>query len=199
MLEVTLAIQCNEWPSHITDWAQRPKQWPGQADVFRIASKGCLIVPKSKPKEARSYFSSSGNYEITWRISFSLSEVELSKLIPVVARMCYVGLKVIRKDYLELICTGLSSYHLKSIFLYTLETTNPYFWQYEQNIEAGFNLLLDRLIQSLVEKKCPHFWIPSINLYEDFPDTERRNLVNKLNEIKRAPQKFIEPILEETQ
>ena len=129
-------------------------------------------------------------------MSFSLSEVELSKLIPPVARICYVGLKILRKDYLEDICEDFSSYHLKCLFLNTLETTDPEFWFDEENIEAGFHLLLYELIESLVQKSCPHFWIPSINLYEHFSGKEIERLITKLIEIKSAPEIFIDSVEE---
>jgi len=71
----------------------------------RIASLGCHIVPKSQPDDEE---------ELSWRISFSRAEVELSKLIPPTARMCLIGLKIIAKDYLSVACSRISSYSTRS-------------------------------------------------------------------------------------
>jgi len=188
LADVIFALKCKDWPGIVSNWTSRPgKKWPAPHEITRITEVGCHFVPKSQLDDKD---------EDTWRISFSAAEVELSKLIPSVARMCFIGLKIIRKDYLSIACGRLASYHLKSIFFYTLERTGAEFWlDDERRIEECFHLLLHNLTQSVYEKRCPHFWIPAINLFSEFTEKDTQCLLKVLQKIKQAPARYIEPFM----
>lgn len=131
--DITYSLKCPEWPDEVSDWGHRPNtKWPNPEEIKEIKSLGCHFVPKAHSDDLRG---------LTWRISFSRAEVELSKLVPEAARMCLVGLKVITKDYLAVACKKLKSYHLKCIFLHTLEITDPSIWT-EDNLLFCFERLL---------------------------------------------------------
>ena len=116
MADFTYSIQCKEWPGD-SDWLTRDREWPEWADVQHIASHGFHLVPKSQPDDKEG---------LTWRFSFSQAEVELSKLINLVARKCFVALKIIYKDFLK--SHKIKSYHLKTIFFNYLEKTDESLW-----------------------------------------------------------------------
>jgi len=184
--DFTFTIKCSEWPDKMSDWTYRPdKLWPDPSDVTRIASYGCHLVPKSQPDDKEG---------LTWRISFSKAEVELSKLIPPTARICLIGLKIIAKDYLSVTCSKITSYHLKSLLLYALERTNPLFWLQESNLEQCFHLLFGRLLDAVTDRYCPHFWIPQINLFENLTEPDAKKLTKVLRKILKSPASFIEDL-----
>ena len=145
---------------------------------------GCHFVPKPCFKD---------QHGLTWRISFSKAEIELSKLIPEKARMCLLGLKTIAKDHLSPISKRLSSYILKTQLLHVLETNKPELRDNE-SLEDCFDLLILNLMLSIQQKQLQHFWIPSINLFEDFPDKEISKFMKKLSKIRKCPEKYIEPL-----
>ena len=89
--DITPCIQCSEWPS-LSDWSSRPRYWPRVDEAQRIISLGCHLVAKPAPGDTE---------ENSWRFSFSLAEVELSKLVPDTARKCFLALKIILKDHLQ--------------------------------------------------------------------------------------------------
>jgi len=181
--DLVFALKFPEWPENLCNWSIRPnKQWPIPMEIERIKSYGCHLVAKSHPYDET----------FTWRISLSKAEVELSKLVPENARMCFIGIKIIVKDYLSTICKKLSSYHLKCIFFYTLERHNPTLWD-EESIENSFSLILSNFINCIETKNCPHFWFPIINMFEDFNERDFKNLASKLEEISENPSKFMEP------
>jgi len=182
--DLTFSVKCLQWPDTVSDWTYRPdKKWPHPYDVARIASLGCHIVPKSQPDDEE---------ELSWRISFSRAEVELSKLIPPTARMCLIGLKIIAKDYLSVACSRISSYQLKSLLLYAMEKTDPQFWLYEENLEQRFHLLFGNLPEAVINKYCPHFGIPEINLFVDLEDWDIKKLTKVLRKILKSPQRYID-------
>ena len=153
--DITPCLQCADWPS-MSDWPSRPRYWPSVDDAQRIMSLGCHLVAKPAPNDKE---------ETTWRFSFSLAEVELSKLVPNTARKCFLALKIIFKDHLQPVVPAISSYHMKSIFLNTLEKVPVGFWV-EANIEECFRTLLAELRDALVSMNCPHHWFSYINLFE---------------------------------
>jgi len=182
--DLTFSVKCLQWPETVSDWTSRPgKKWPLPHEVVRIASLGCHIVPKSQPNDKE---------ELSWRISFSRAEVELSKLIPPTARMCLVGLKIIAKDYLSVACSRISSYQLKSLLFYAMEKTDPQFWLNEENLEQCFFHLFENLLESVTNKYCPHFWIPQVNLFADLEKRDIKKLTKVLRKILKSPQHYIE-------
>lgn len=118
------------------------------------------------------------------------------KLIPEVARTCFVALKVIAKDYLLVNCRCLKSYHLKTILQHSIETTGLEFWC-EEHLEECFSELLINLTIAIEEKRCPHFWLPDINLFEDLSEKKQKKLLQVLRKVKGKPEKFIELLTEE--
>ena len=181
--DLTLSLKCLEWPE-ICDWGERENtQWPKFHEIEQLKRHGCHFVPKSQLMDTH-----------TWRISFSKVEVKLSALFPTAARICFVSLKIIGRDYLFVVCEKLRSYHLKSILLYTLENNDPVIWN-EENIEFCFKLLLGNLEKSFKSKSCPSFWVSCFDLYDEghFEDTDFENLLKKLNEVQNNPSQFIEP------
>ena len=122
--DVTLCFHCPEWPT-ISDWPSRQRYWPSLADAQRIMSLGCHLVAKPAPDDED---------KTTWRFSFSLAEAELFQLVPETARKCYLAMKIILKDHLQPVVPEIGSYHIKTVFLNTLEKFPVYFWV-EENIE----------------------------------------------------------------
>ena len=183
--DIVFSIYSPEWPG-ASDWPTRKKRnWPSASDVENITKNGCHLIPKSQPKD---------NKKITWRFSFSNAEVQLSKLINHVAQKCFICLKVIGRYYLEPKCEKFRSYHLKSIFFYTLEKTQLEFWT-DHNIEEGFEKLLDELLQTLKEKRCPHFWISNINLYEGIERKNLKSLYITALKIRQNPAPYIKEMV----
>ena len=196
--DITYSLKCPEWPD-ICNWGRRPPtlgsnqpnlekpimKWPQPEEVERIKSFGCHFVPKSHPEDSDG---------LTWRISFSRAEIELSKLVPETARLCLIGLKVIAKDYLSVACKKFKSYHLKCIFLYTLEFTEPSIWE-EENVEYCFHVLLKSLRTCLETEMVPYFWVSTENLLKDFTKKDFEKLLEQLTRVENDPSKFIELLL----
>ena len=178
--DVTLCFHCAEWPT-LSDWLSRPRYWPSLADAQRMISLGCHLVAKPAPSDVD---------QRSWRFSFSLAEVELSKLVPEVARKCFVALKIILKDHLQPVVPEIGSYHIKTIFLNTLEKVPVGFWT-EDNIEECLLTLLTELCDALLSVKCPHHWFSFVNLFIDIDEEDLQRLARKVERIIKDPAPFI--------
>ena len=180
-VDITFCIYCPEWPS-LSDWSSRQRYWPSLVDAQRIMSLGCHFVAKPAPYDKE---------KTSWRFSFSLAEIELSKLVPDTARKCFLAMKIILKDHLQPIEPWIRSYHIKTVFLNTLEKLPVGFWV-EENIEECFMTLLTELRDCLVDMKCPHHWFSFINLFEwSIPMSSLEPLARKVERIICDPAPFI--------
>ncbi len=177
--DITLCIQCSDWPC-MSDWSSRPRYWPSADEAQRIMSLGCQLVAKSAPNDRE---------KTSWRFSFSLAEVELSKLVPDTARKCFLALKIILKDHLQPVVPEMTSYHIKTIFLNTLEKVPVGFWV-ESNIEECFLTVLAELRDALESMNCPHHWFSFINLF-DIKAKKLQRLAKKVERIMKDPAPFI--------
>ena len=180
--DITLCFHCPEWPT-ISDWLSRQetRHWPSLADAQRIETLGCHLVAKPAPDDKD---------KTSWRFSFSVAEVELSKLVPETARKCFLAMKIILKDHLQPVVPELGSYHIKTVFLNSLEKYPADFWV-EENIEKCFLTLLSELHESFLSKKCSHYWFSSINLFVEIDDKKLQILARKIERIMRGPAPFI--------
>ena len=98
-------------------------------------------------------------------------------------------MKIILKDHLQPVVHELGSYHIKTVFLNSLEKFPVGFWV-EENIEECLLTLLTELHDSLVSMKCSHHWISSANLF-DINGKMLRILARKIEGIMKDPAPFI--------
>ncbi|XP_015777664.1 PREDICTED: uncharacterized protein LOC107355595, partial [Acropora digitifera] len=173
--DITLCFHCPEWPT-ISDWPSRQRYWPSLADAQRIMSLGCHLVAKPAPDDED---------KSSWRFSFSVAEVELSKLVPETARKCFLAMKIILKDHLQPVVPEIGSYHIKTIFLNSLEKFPVGFWV-EENIEECLLTLLTELRDSFVSMKCSHHWFSFVNLF-DINGKKLQILARKIERIMKDP------------
>ena len=180
--DITFSIPCRDWPP-ISNWPSRTNRcWPRTEDIDRIVKLGCYLVPRCQDNDKEG---------TTWRFSFSSAEVELSKLITIEARTCFLALKIILKDFLRFTCSILKTYHLKTIFFNKLEKTGLEFWR-SDNIEDAFLSLLQDLKLAFETKTCQHYWIPQINLFENISNRQLKALSKRLDEIIQDPSPYIQ-------
>ena len=177
--DITFCFHCPEWPT-ISDWASRQRYWPSLADAQRIMALGCHLVAKPAPDDED---------KTSWRFSFSVAEVELSKLVPETARKCLLAMKIILKDHLQPVVPEIGSYHIKTVFLNSLEKFPVGFWV-EKNIEECLLTLLTELRDSFVSMQCSHHWFSFVNLF-DIDGKKLQILARKIERIMKDPAPFI--------
>ncbi|XP_066917826.1 uncharacterized protein [Clytia hemisphaerica] len=184
LADLTYAVKCKEWPT-ISNWSMRCRKWPSCEDVTRIVKLGFHLVPKSNTNDKK---------KLTWRFSFSIAEVELSKLLKPTARKCFIAMRIIGKDFLTPTCKRLRSYHLKTLFLHFLEKTDPQEWQ-ESHIEGCFLNFLDYVINAIQSRECWNFWLIGINLFQNMTEKDAKKLLRVCKKIKERPTDYIERLL----
>ncbi|KAI0227343.1 hypothetical protein LSAT2_022172, partial [Lamellibrachia satsuma] len=154
-----LALPCPQWPKGADYWTtrDRPSGWPDKELIQSIVAVGCHVVPTSHPR--------SQNPDIEWRYSFSVAERTLARKLTDAQRQCYILLKTIVMRELNH-CSVLSSYHLKTVFLWQCEKIPATEWSTETGLATNFLWLLDELVYCVASHHLPHYFIPEVNLFE---------------------------------
>ena len=183
-----IALPCSEWPPLATKWIQRQRKrkWMTDEMIDSLIKDGCHIVP------AAHRLSSAPNEE--WRISFAATEGRIAReMITDHQRQAYVFLKILYNHVLKQSQT-ITSYHLKTVFLYACEQLQPAS-TWEKNNGACVFYMLDLLIDCVQKKRLPNFFIPENNLIDYLQDEEIDLILPLLKSLRADP---ITPILDFT-
>ena len=140
---------------------------------------------------------SGGNAECDFRISFSHAEYLLSLEMNDIQRQCYRCLKKYHQVYLSTEPKGVNSFHLKNIFLRTIEETGAEMWIESRRAEC-MSKLFANLLETLRKEKLPHYFVQSYNLfgrdYIEDPAT-LESLAKKVERVMENPVKFAEELI----
>ena len=192
-IEYIPAFRCLTWPMVAQEWRERQRKWPSPDVVDKVIREGFHLVVKA-PKNG-------GNPECDFRISFSHAEFLLSQEINEIQRECYRCLKTYHRVYLSTEAKGLISFHLKNIFLRTIEETGGEMWIESRRAECMWKLFAN-LLKALRERHLPHYFVQSYNLFgidyiEDPAILE--SLTQTVEQIMENPVKFAEELILVTQ
>ncbi|XP_052818087.1 uncharacterized protein LOC128244112 [Mya arenaria] len=177
--DFVLAHHCRSLPNECQFLFHRPRpgHWPRRDTLARVRQVGVFLVPQrysecpSRPTRCRStalhvtpnnpYYPQS-NYE--WRFSTSMMERLLMFDMNSVQCKTYVFIKILRKTFLKpVVGDRLSTFHMKTAMLFTIETYPPEIWR-EENLVQCVIYCLTTLCRWLKLKHCPHYTIDRVNL-----------------------------------
>ena len=183
------SFRCLTWPMVAQEWRKRQRKWPSPDVVDQVIREGFHLVVKA-PKNG-------GNPECDFRISFSHAEYLLSQEINEIQRECYRCLKTYHRVYLSTEAKGLISFHLKNIFLRTIEETGGEMWIESRRAECMWKLFAN-LLKALKERHLPHYFVRSYNLlgidYIEDPAI-LESLTRRVELIMENPVKFAEELI----
>ena len=135
----------------------RERSWPDREAVTRLASLPCHLIAKPSYEEDLT----------SWRFSFSRQEIELSQMLPLNARLCYVSLKLIFKKEMKKRCPSvLKSYHMLTLFLWFMESRPVHSWDEDsdQSFQSNLRALFSFVSLRLENSEIPHYFIRYVNL-----------------------------------
>lgn len=154
------SLPLENWPSIANEWISRHRtsEWPGRALISSIVQEGCSLVPIC-PTQSQT--------GLEWRISFSSSERMLAQSLTELQKVCYLTVKAIWRHFLKHPKKkGLQSYHLKTTMFWVCEEFPSNEWA-SDNTARGVLRILQKLYTFLVNMCCPHYFVPSNNLFQD--------------------------------
>ena len=155
-VDIVPAFKAPGWPIVAQEWIRRERKWPSQEVIDQILQEGFHLVVKA-PKNG-------GNLECDFRISFANAEFLLSRELNEVQRECYRCLKKFHRAYLSTKPKSLVSFHLKNLFLKTVEETGTEMWTQSNRVECMMKLFRN-LLEALRKRDLRHFFVRSYNLF----------------------------------
>ena len=184
-VDIVPAFKAPGWPIVAQEWIRRERKWPSQEVIDQILQEGFHLVVKA-PKHG-------GNLECDFRISFANAEFLLSRELNEVQRQCYRCLKKFHRAYLSTKPKSLVSFHLKNLFLKTVEETGTEIWTQSNRVECMMKLFRN-LLEALRKRDLRHFFVRSYNLFsvdyiEDLNILEP--LVEICEKINENPMQFV--------
>ena len=184
-VDIVPAFKAPGWPIVAQEWIRRERKWPSQEVIDQILQEGFHLVVKA-PKNG-------GNLECDFRISFANAEFLLSRELNEVQRECYRCLKKFHRAYLSTKPKSLVSFHLKNLFLQTVEETGTEIWTQSNRVECMMKLFRN-LLEALRKRDLRHFFVRSYNLFsvdyiEDLNILEP--LVEICEKINENPMQFV--------
>ena len=184
-VDIVPAFKAPGWPMVAQEWMRRERKWPSQKVIDQILQEGFHLVVKA-PKNG-------GNLECDFRISFANAEFLLSRELNEVQRECYRCLKKFHRAYLSTKPKSLVSFHLKNLFLQTVEETGAEMWTQSNRVECMMKLFRN-LLEALRKRDLRHFFVRSYNLFsvdyiEDLNILEP--LVEICEKINENPMQFV--------
>ena len=184
-LDIVPAYPITEWPLKLAEELQNRanrSEWLSSDFVDSIIKEGCQVVPIPHKK--------SSCPELEWRLSFSLSEVRIAReLVTDKQRQCYLFLKILRKQTMKQLET-LSSYHCKTIFLYSCERLPVSVW--EERPGSCLIYMLDCLIECIRKRFFPSYFVPERNMINHLTEEELDYIMAVLRTVRMD---VIEPLL----
>ncbi|XP_060595707.1 uncharacterized protein LOC132749822 [Ruditapes philippinarum] len=166
-------------------WKNRNRKsgWPSQDIIDKIMSMPVYVVPVGKE--------GSINEDLQWRISFTMAEIHLIQAFSNTQSKVLVLMKLIAKHILQPLCTGITSYVVKTVMLWQAESIP----QEEYSEENLLSRLIDALafLKTAVEnKKLTCYMIPEKNLLDNkITRKEQRKVLRKLTFLQVNGQKLV--------
>src|SRR6218665_2216645 len=162
-VDFVYAVLCPYWPPEADEWRIRKRisGWPTTDLIDKIVADGCHLVPKSHH--------SNPNDDTSWRFSFSQAELLLISSWNEVQNYIYHVLRLLKSDVIAK-CGGekktfLCTYYFKTLMLWACEEKPSSFWG-EDRIEAATEELLLQMIQWLIDRNCPNYFIRENNMID---------------------------------
>ncbi|CAF1052197.1 unnamed protein product [Rotaria sp. Silwood1] len=164
IVHIVPAFRCaGLWPRSASHWPYITTQfsiWPNPNQINDVKNEGFNILSKESIYMKDKQASSEGD---AWIISFTEAEDRL--LQNGTRRKCLSILKTLRDRNFDTI--PITNYVLKSLILYECEKhPNEHEWSDEQTLGDRLNGILLQLISCLQCRKCPHYFLPNVDLFK---------------------------------
>ena len=159
MVDYVFCFHCKEVPDVCNFWIKRhrPGRWPPENVQMMAMNAGIFLLPLGHPESDRA--------PVEWRFSTSSAERLLMFELSTCQLKVYVLLKMIRSTYIKkAVGDRLSSYHLKTALLYTIENSPPWVWR-EDNLLQCVLYCLITVARWLRQNYAPHYIVEGVNLF----------------------------------
>jgi len=179
-MDLTFIFRLAWTPKIVREWVKRPRSWPPTSALKDVLNEGYVI---SKPSSMEKH-----NIETTeFRYSFAHIERRIIALQSPTQRLVYLIFKSLLYRWIIPVDRNVtSSYIAKSTMLWTCQEYPPThkLWDDDNlSIKYAVKVLFRRLSASFKLGKLSYYFVPSINIIENYHITTKHNIVLRIETI----------------
>jgi len=170
---ITPAFNCTGiWPRGASHWPPPDALWPGPILGSEVRAGGFDLLSKECPygaRQPRNHASSAAAAAEgdAWVVSFHSAESVLLRTGTGCRRRCLSILKTLRDRHLDLPGRPVDSYHMGTLLLNECEK-HPLESDWDDGcLGDRVNGILLQLISCLQNRRCPHFFLPGLDLMRE--------------------------------
>ncbi|XP_052807061.1 uncharacterized protein LOC128236220 [Mya arenaria] len=174
--DYVFALPCISQKQLLSEWINRPRyhNWPSPELIQEIPQLPAYLVPVG--------CKSSENKHMEWRVCF-IGELKLTDSFMESQYKLYILLKYINKHVLKPICKDMSSFIMKNVVFWYVESTSRESFSIH-NLVVNIISCLKMLQQSIRENNLPYYMIRGRNLLRGRINlTQHHHLIAKLDEL----------------
>lgn len=162
IVQITPSFKCaGIWPRSAAHWPIPQIPWPHPNLVAEVKTEGFDLLSKESVAMQGKQSAMEGD---AWVMSFN--EVEGRLLYGGCRRKCLSILKTLRDRHLELPGNPVTNYHIKTLVLYECEK-HPQDAEWDDTcLGDRINGILLQLISCLQCRRCPHYFLPHLDLFK---------------------------------
>ncbi|GBO21644.1 Protein mab-21, partial [Araneus ventricosus] len=162
VVQITPAFRCSGlWPRSAAHWPIPQILWPNPNLVAEVKAEGFDLLSKESVTLQGKQSSMEGD---AWVLNFCEAENRL--LQGGCRKKCLSILKTLKDRHLELPGNPVTSYHLKTLLLYECEKHPREIEWDETCLGDRINGILLQLISCLQCRRCPHYFLPQLDLFK---------------------------------
>lgn len=172
VVQITPAFKCSGvWPRSAAHWPLPHVPWPHPGLVADVKSEGFDLLSKECLSLQGKQSAMEGD---AWVIAFNEAEYKLLSSGGCRRRVLSI-LKTLRDNHLDLPGNPVTSYVLETLLLYECEKhPREYEWD-EACVGDRLNGIFLQLISCLQCKRCPHYFLPNLDLFRGKSPTAMEN------------------------
>ncbi|XP_065581228.1 protein mab-21-like isoform X2 [Artemia franciscana] len=170
VVQITPAFRCSGvWPRSAAQWPAPHLPWPHPALITEVKAEGFDLLSKCVAMTGKQ----SAMEGDAWVISFVEAENRL--LVGGCRRKCLSILKTLRDRHLDIPGNPVTSYILKTLLLYECEKHPRELEWDEACLGDRINGIFLQLISCLQCRRCPHYFLPALDLFRGKPSPSLEN------------------------
>lgn len=165
VVQITPAFKCSGvWPRSAANWPVAHMPWPHPGLVADVKTEGFDLLSKETPAMTGKQSAMEGD---AWVLSFIEAENRL--LVGGCRRKCLSILKTLRDRHLDIPANPVTTYIMKTLLMYECEK-HPREMEWDEGcLGDRINGILLQLISCLQCRRCPHYFLPSLDLFRGKP------------------------------
>ncbi|XP_011499382.1 PREDICTED: protein mab-21-like [Ceratosolen solmsi marchali] len=184
VVQITPAFKCTGvWPRSAAHWPIPQIPWPYPNLVAEVKTEGFDLLSKESIAMQGKQSAMEGD---AWVLSFTEAETRL--LQGGCRRRCLSILKTLRDRHLDLPGNPVTSYHMKTLLLYECEKHPLEVEWDDSSLGDRINGIFLQLISCLQCRRCPHYFIPNLDL---FKGKSSNGLENAAKEVWRLTRELL--------